>query len=135
MLTNLNCNLFFRKILCHRSCVRFLLQEIKRFLQAKKELHHGFWNGDSHYRPRIFLFKVSTRNTKNTRQKCEVNSDICDIGLRSLMLTFIRFHTFIWSFLRWHWASKCWLSRRIMEWNLLWTRALAPAHLHKLYPS
>ena len=88
MLTNLNCNLFFRKILCHRSYVRFLLQEIKRFLQAKKELHHGFWNGDSHYRPGIFLFKVSTRITKNTREKCEINSDTCDIGLRSLMLTF-----------------------------------------------
>ena len=52
-----------------------------------------FGNGDSHYLPGIFLFKVSTRNTKNTREKCEVNSDICDIGLRSLLLTFIRFHT------------------------------------------
>ena len=107
------------------------------FTNNKRALSRFFGTVIPTTQPGFYLFKVNNKNTKNTRARCEMCLKLTVRAselrqwhyLVSLLLTFNTFHTFIWCFHRWLWASKSWLSRWIVERNVTWTTALTHAHL------
>ena len=111
------------------------------FLRTTKTYITVFWNGGSYYLLTEILpreFKVNNRKTKNTRawfEMClhlsvktpEWRHWLCSGFFIANFQQILHNHlVFLSMTLR---ESKCWLSRWIIEWNLIWTRSLTLAYL------
>ena len=72
------------------------------------QIEHFYYHMSNHVPAGIYLFKVNNRNTWTMYEICsKLTIKIPERCWWSLLLTLNRFHTLLWYFYCWLWASKC----------------------------